>query len=46
MQMPILGLGTSSVKNANIFEQAINVGYRHFDTASYYDNEEILGEAI
>ena len=46
MQMPILGLGTSSVKNANIFEQAINVGYRHFDTASYYDNEEFLGEAI
>ena len=46
MNMPILGLGTSSVKNADVFEQAIKVGYRHFDTASYYENEEFLGEAI
>ena len=46
MQMPILGLGTGSIKNADIFEQAIKVGYRHFDTASIYENEEFLGEAI
>jgi len=46
MQMPILGLGTGSIESADIFEQAIKVGYRHFDTASLYENEEFLGEAI
>jgi diketogulonate reductase-like aldo/keto reductase len=25
---------------------AINAGYRHFDTAYFYDNEELLGEAF
>jgi len=44
--MPIIGLGTGSIKNPDIFVQAIKLGYRHFDTASIYENEEFLGEAI
>lgn len=27
-------------------KEAINVGYRHFDTAQGYGNEEVVGEAI
>jgi diketogulonate reductase-like aldo/keto reductase len=29
-----------------IIVQAIDAGYRHFDTATYYDNEATLGKAI
>ena len=46
MQMPAVGLGTYPIKEVHVFEQAINIGYRHFDTASFYENEEFLGEAI
>ncbi|GMI74945.1 hypothetical protein like AT1G59960 [Hibiscus trionum] len=50
--MPILGLGTaasppvgSQVTKAAIL-QAIELGYRHFDTACLYGSEQPLGEAI
>lgn len=46
MQMPAVGLGTYPIKEVHVFEQAINIGYRHFDTASFYDNEQFIGEAI
>jgi 2,5-diketo-D-gluconate reductase A len=39
MQMPVIGLGTYPIKEVNVFEQAIKLGYRHFDTASFYENE-------
>lgn len=44
--MPVIGLGTYPIKEVNVFEQAIKLGYRHFDTASFYENEQFLGEAI
>ncbi|MCL7023490.1 hypothetical protein MKW94_001479 [Papaver nudicaule] len=50
--MPILGMGTASVPLAGLEEtkvailNAIKIGYRHFDTASIYQSEEFLGEAI
>ncbi|OMO50812.1 Aldo/keto reductase [Corchorus olitorius] len=51
-RMPILGLGTAvsppvgaEVTKAAIL-QAIEIGYRHFDTASLYGTEQPLGEAI
>jgi diketogulonate reductase-like aldo/keto reductase len=28
------------------FKQAIDTGYRHFDTAKLYGNEKEIGEAI
>lgn len=51
-KMPMLGLGTSaspfsgseSTKLAIL--QAIELGYRHFDTASLYQTEQPLGDAI
>ncbi|GAB4861315.1 Deoxymugineic acid synthase 1 [Ancistrocladus abbreviatus] len=49
--IPVLGLGTAvypfspeSVKQSVL--QAIRLGYRHFDTASLYQTEQPLGEAI
>ncbi|MCL7042662.1 hypothetical protein MKW94_002476 [Papaver nudicaule] len=50
--MPVLGMGTAEnllegserVKLALV--KAIEVGYRHFDTASMYQTEESLGEAV
>ncbi|XP_026381707.1 non-functional NADPH-dependent codeinone reductase 2-like [Papaver somniferum] len=51
-EMPILGMGTASFPVADPVEakaailNAINFGYRHFDTASAYRSEEFLGEAI
>lgn len=49
VEMPILGLGTWNIRgdNAeNIIDWAYKIGYRHFDTATYYRNEEALGKAF
>ncbi|CAI0379608.1 unnamed protein product [Linum tenue] len=51
-RMPLLGMGTATsplvgsgaTKSAVV--QAIELGYRHFDTATLYQTEESLGEAI
>lgn len=51
-KMPLLGLGTAAsppvapeaTKLAVL--EAIELGYRHFDTAALYGTEEPLGEAI
>ncbi|KAK2994375.1 hypothetical protein RJ640_029490 [Escallonia rubra] len=50
--MPALGLGTAAdppvesevIRNAVL--EAIEVGYRHFDTAALYNSEQPLGEAV
>jgi diketogulonate reductase-like aldo/keto reductase len=44
--MPALGFGTSSISDPSVFYTAVNVGYRHFDTATKYGNEAALGEAL
>lgn len=47
--MPVLGLGTYSLhgdKCVNAVLSAIRLGYRKFDTASFYENEEEVGRAI
>ena len=44
--MPRLGFGTSGIKDAEIIEKAIKIGYRHLDTASFYQNEEIVGQGV
>jgi len=45
-KIPTLGLGTYPVKDAEVFERAITLGYRHIDTAWFYQNETFVGEAI
>lgn len=47
--MPSIGFGTSLVTGeecTKTIKSAINVGYRHIDTASAYENEKEIGEAI
>ncbi|WP_224448887.1 aldo/keto reductase [Haloprofundus salilacus] len=50
MDFPRLGLGTYQNTDldqcATSVETAIDVGYRHIDTAQGYDNEEAVGDGI
>jgi len=45
-EMPIMGFGCYLIDDANSFVTALKNGYRHFDIASFYDNEELLGEGL
>ena len=48
--MPVLGLGVYKAKEGNevieSVQYALEAGYRHIDTASFYENEKGVGEAI
>jgi diketogulonate reductase-like aldo/keto reductase len=48
--MPVLGLGVYKAKEGReVIESvhhALDAGYRHIDTASFYENESGVGEAI
>jgi diketogulonate reductase-like aldo/keto reductase len=47
--MPVLGLGTWGLVGAaceRIVSQALELGYRHLDTAELYDNEQEIGRAM
>ena len=50
VKMPQIGLGTFTIKSEaerSVFKAAImEVGYRHLDTASFYENEAIIGEVL
>jgi 2,5-diketo-D-gluconate reductase A len=48
-KMPILGLGTWQLRSGsavNAVLRALEVGYRHIDTATAYGNEEQVGQAV
>ena len=49
-QMPMLGLGVWQVPNGpacvNAVRWALDLGYRHIDTAQAYGNEESVGRAL
>ncbi|WP_448856296.1 aldo/keto reductase [Corynebacterium camporealensis] len=48
-EMPLLGLGTYKLREdecIRVVREAIEIGYRHFDTATLYENEEALGKAL
>ncbi|WP_210707742.1 aldo/keto reductase [Maribacter dokdonensis] len=50
VQMPYLGLGTYQSDNdqevVNAVKSALEIGYRHIDTAAIYKNEEGVGKGI
>ena len=47
--MPLVGFGTWQLRGRRAYEAvryALDVGYRHFDTATMYGNEAELGRAL
>ena len=46
IKMPQLGYGVYQVSQEECILEALKVGYRHFDTAQCYLNEELVGNAI
>ncbi|WP_303969858.1 aldo/keto reductase [Sporosarcina ureae] len=50
VQMPQFGLGTYKMtepeQTMQAVEKAVSLGYRAIDTASIYENEQVVGEAI
>jgi diketogulonate reductase-like aldo/keto reductase len=49
IDVPQLGFGVAQIPPAEtqaVVEQALEVGYRHFDTAAAYGNEEEVGAAL
>jgi len=49
-EMPLVGLGTFLTKNEatmkDILSNALNIGYRHIDTAIMYGNHKLIGNAL
>jgi 2,5-diketo-D-gluconate reductase B len=49
LQLPKVGLGTWRMLGddcTRLVEQALDLGYRHIDTATAYDNEAAVGKAL
>jgi len=46
MELPAIGLGTMGIDDPATIERAIDLGYRHLDTAQVYDNESTVGDAV
>jgi diketogulonate reductase-like aldo/keto reductase len=49
IEIPKLGLGTWFISNQDVVQavkEAVEIGYRHIDTAQAYENESGVGEAI
>lgn len=44
--LPPVGLGTMGIDDPAVVRDAIDIGYRHLDTAQIYDNEAVVGEGI
>ncbi|QSG10823.1 Aldo/keto reductase, related to diketogulonate reductase [Halapricum desulfuricans] len=46
MDFPQVGLGTMGIDDPAVIETALEVGYRHLDTAQIYENERVVGEGL
>jgi len=49
IQIPALGFGTYKLTGSEgekAIEQALDIGYRHIDTAAFYGNEQEVGNAL
>src|SRR5262245_62086964 len=49
VRIPAVGLGTWELRGRDctrLVQQAIKLGYRHFDTAQMYGNERDVGEGV
>lgn len=50
VEIPCIGLGIYNIKDqkemSSAIEYALDAGYRSFDTAQMYENEDLIGEAL
>lgn len=46
LKLPDIGFGTYKIDDPEIILSAIQSGYYYFDTASYYNNENLVAQAI
>ncbi|WP_276254512.1 aldo/keto reductase [Halomontanus rarus] len=46
LTLPPVGLGTMGIDDPDVVATALEVGYRHLDTAQIYDNESVVGEGL
>jgi diketogulonate reductase-like aldo/keto reductase len=49
LTVPTIGLGTWELwgdEGYRAIRTALDIGYRHLDTATFYDNEDVVGRAI
>ncbi len=46
MDLPTIGLGTMEIDDSTPIATALDLGYRHLDTARIYDNEAVVGEGL
>jgi 2,5-diketo-D-gluconate reductase B len=46
LMLPPVGLGTMGIDDPAVVETAIDLGYRHLDTAQVYENEAVVGDAV
>jgi diketogulonate reductase-like aldo/keto reductase len=49
VRLPALGLGTYELRGqacTDTVSEALDIGYRHIDTAEYYDNQAAIGRAL
>jgi 2,5-diketo-D-gluconate reductase B len=46
MDLPPIGLGTMGIDEPATITTALDVGYRHLDTAQIYDNEQVVGDGL
>ncbi|MCU4974760.1 aldo/keto reductase [Halobacteria archaeon AArc-m2/3/4] len=46
LTLPPVGLGTMGIGDPETIATALEVGYRHLDTAQIYDNEGVVGEGF
>ncbi|MDC3413604.1 aldo/keto reductase [Aquibacillus sp. 3ASR75-11] len=49
VEIPVFGLGVYKIPEQEVYDSvtsALALGYRHIDTASFYENEEGVGKAI
>jgi 2,5-diketo-D-gluconate reductase B len=46
MDVSSVGLGTMGIDDPAVVETALDVGYRHLDTAQIYENEAVVGAGL
>ncbi|MFB6176046.1 MAG: aldo/keto reductase [Halobaculum sp.] len=46
MDLPPVGLGTMGIDSPDSVTDAVDLGYRHLDTAQIYENEAVVGDGI